>query len=188
MSAGQTHPPAAPRRRTSLGFTLVEGMVVVAVVGLLSALVAPNFSAFIAARQVEALARRYADDMALGRSEAIKRNASVLMCADASVTNGSCAAAPASLDWSRGWRLCYDANNDGVCDTGSSSDPNPIRTQPAMSSAVAMAGPTSRLRFNANGTVNSTSFANLEARSLAAATSKWVIRFGASGAVSVRKG
>ncbi len=163
-------------------------MVVVAVLGVLSALVAPNLSAFIAARQVETLARRYADDMALGRSEAIKRNASVLLCADASVTNGSCAATPASLDWSKGWRLCYDANNDGVCDTSSSSDPNPIRTQAAPTAAVAMAGPTSRLRFNANGTVTSSSFANLEARSVGAATTAWVIRFGASGAISVRKG
>ena len=163
-------------------------MVVVAVVAVLSALVAPNFSTFVAARQVEAVARRYADDMALGRSEAIKRNASVLMCADASISNGSCATAPASLDWSKGWRLCYDANNDGVCDTGSSTDPNPIRTQAAVSAAVAMAGPTSRLRFNANGSVTATSFTNLEARSLTASTSNWVIRFGASGAVSVRKG
>ncbi|WP_418321153.1 GspH/FimT family pseudopilin [Piscinibacter sakaiensis] len=88
----------------------------------------------------------------------------------------------------KGWRLCYDVNADGVCDAGSADDPNPIRLQVAVNSNVRLIGPASRIRFNPNGSLTASSFADFVATPGPGATPRWLVRFAASGALSVRKG
>lgn len=169
------------------GFSLVELMLVVAVLGVLAALAGPSLGTFVAARRVEDAARRLGEDMALGRNEAVKRNTAVLLCADASVTDSSCMTAPTAADWAKGWRVCYDANDDGVCDSTSSSDPNPVRVQTKLDSSLNFSGPATRVRFNPNGSVTATAYTAFTVGSTRAGSSSWAVRFAASGAMSVRK-
>ena len=173
--------------RGDQGFSLVELMLVVAVLGVLASLAGPSMGTFVAARRVEDAARRLGEDMALGRNEAVKRNAAVLLCADASVTDSSCKTAPTASDWAKGWRICYDADGDGVCDTASSSDPNPIRLQTALDSSLSFAGPATRVRFNPNGSVTASAYTAFTLGGTRAGSGSWAVRFAASGAMSVRK-
>jgi prepilin-type N-terminal cleavage/methylation domain-containing protein len=168
------------------GFTLIELVVGIGLLAILASVVAPSMSAFVASRRVEDTARRLAEDMALARNEAVKRNATVLLCVDASVS--TCAAATGSADWAKGWRVCFDTNNDDACDASTTSDTNPVRVQPAINAAVKLSGPLSRVRFNPNGTLTSTAYTNFEVSSAHVTTSMWLVRFAASGAMSVRKG
>lgn len=179
--------PAGTTRVGHRGFTIIELMIVVLLVAVLAALAAPNMSTFVTSRRVEDAARRLAEDMAAARNEAIKRNATILLCADASVTTSACQASPASGDWAKGWRLCYDLNGDGSCDVGKADDPNPIRVQPAINTTVNLVGPASRIRFNSNGTLTVTDFTNFDARGAGSSTARWLVRFAASGAISARK-
>lgn len=172
---------------TVRGVTLVELLIVVGVLAILATVVAPGVMGFVTSRQVEDVARRLNDSIAQGRIEAVKRNASILLCADASVADGSCNAAPASTDWAKGWRLCYDIDADGVCDAGTANNPNPIRQQAAVGGSVKLTGPASRLRFNPNGSLSASSFTDFESRTGSAASPRWLVRFAASGAFSVRK-
>ena len=174
-------------RQQQAGFTLIELMVTLAVLVVLASLAAPNLGSFLTARQVEGLARRFAEDMSLARNEAIKRNAAVLLCADSTIADGSCAAAPTAADWAKGWRICYDADDNGSCDTGNSSNPNPIRQMNAPGTALALTGPVSRLRFNPNGSVSASAFTAVTARSAGSSSVSWSINFAASGALSIRK-
>lgn len=167
------------------GFTLIEMLVVFALLAILSGFVAPSMSTFVTSRRVEDVARRMAEDMALARSEAVKRNAAVLMCADASATD--CNEAAASTDWATGWRVCFDVDNNDACDASTTHDANPIRVQPAIDATVSLTGPLARVRFNPDGTVTSTAYTNFEIRSGNGATPLWLVRFAASGAISVRK-
>lgn len=66
------------------GFTLVEMMVVVAIVAVVAAIAVPNFSALIEGRKVRAAAEQLRDVLVLARQEALKRNAPVVV---ASVNN-----------------------------------------------------------------------------------------------------
>lgn len=169
------------------GVTLVELLIVVGVLAILATVVAPGVMGFVTSRRVEDVARRLNDSIAQGRIEAVKRNAPILLCADASITDGSCNATPATNEWAKGWRLCYDINADGVCDASTANNPNPIRLQATVNSAVMLSGPNSRLRFNPNGSLTATSFTEFESRPSSAALPRWLVRFAASGAFSVRK-
>lgn len=178
------------RRSSSRGLSLIELMVVVALLALLVGIAAPNMSSFVSSRRIEDVARRMAEDMALARNEAVKRNTAVLMCVGDS--GAGCAAASAASDWARGWRLCYDTNNDNACDASNVNDVNPFRVQRPINTSVTLVGPLSLLRFNPIGTVtdSSNTFNNFEIRNTNASvrTPLWRVRFAASGAMSVRKG
>jgi type IV fimbrial biogenesis protein FimT len=166
------------------GFTLIESMVAVAILAILAAIAAPNMIEFLKARHAESAARKIGVGAIFARSEAIKRNAPVLMCAG---LNGACEATPASATWAAGWRICYDRNQDGTCDAGTGSDPNPIRVEQALPASVTFRGPQSRLQFNADGTLTSTVDAAFISSSETVNKFKWNVRLAASGASSVRK-
>jgi Tfp pilus assembly protein FimT len=166
----------------------MELVVVMALLGVLAVLAAPNMSALLTARRLEDAAQRLAGDMALARNEAVKRNAAVLLCPDASITTGQCAPPTATQGWAKGWRVCVDRDNDGACDSGTTSDPNPIRSQGVLNVNLSVNGPLSSLRFNPSGTITATVYTAFEASSSVSPGLLWRVRYAPSGAMSVRKG
>ncbi len=166
------------------GFTLIEAMVVVGILATLVALAGPDMVQFLRAREVESTAKKIGAAALFARSEAIKRNGPVLLCAG---TNGDCAATPGTNAWTAGWRICYDRDADGECDAGTNVDPNPIRVEAAQPASITFTGPASRLRFNADGTLTSTVAAAFVASSQTTRQIQWNVRLAASGASSVRK-
>ena len=166
---------------------MIELMVVLALLAVLASVAAPSLGSFIASRRVEDTAKRLGSDLVLARNEAVKRNAAVLVCADASVTDSSCNATPAAVDWAKGWRVCFDGDGDGSCDAGATTDPNPIRQQAAVSASLNLTGPLSRIRFNPNGTLTASALTTFNVASATATAPRWLVRFAATGATSVRK-
>jgi type IV fimbrial biogenesis protein FimT len=105
-----SHAPTTPR-----GFTLVELMVTVAVVAILMAIGVPQLRSFVQKQQVEADVSTFMTSLQLTRSEALKRNGRVSMCALSNATftnsqNAACAAST-STDWSQGWMVYVDNSN-----------------------------------------------------------------------------
>ena len=186
-SFDRSQPVANAGARRAAGFTLIELMVSVALLGVLAALAAPNMGQFLASRRVEDVARRLGDDLTLARNEAVKRNASVLVCADASVTTTACAATPLATEGAKGWRVCYDVAAGGTCSAGSTADPNPIRLQAAVNASVVLTGPAARLQFNPNGSMTSAVAVSFAASAVGRSTPLWTVNSAPSGAISVRK-
>jgi len=82
----------SPCLENSRGFTLLELLTVLAVVGILATLAVPNFSEFIASNRVSAAASTFQVAMITARSEAVKRNATVTL-------------SPNAGGWANGWRM-----------------------------------------------------------------------------------
>lgn len=92
-------------KRPSNGFSLVELMVVVAVSAILIAVAAPNLADMATSAKLNSQSDRWRASAQLARSEAIKRNRPVTVCAS---TDGSaCATAGGAQVWSSGWVVGY---------------------------------------------------------------------------------
>jgi len=78
------------------GFTLVELMVALAVLAILLGVAIPSFSDVSLSSKLRSLANELAASATLGRSEAIKRNAVVTLCASSDGAN-------CTGDWHQGW-------------------------------------------------------------------------------------
>lgn len=93
-------------RQRTCGFTLIELMIVLAMLAILASLAAPSFQRGIAQRKVSETASDLMIALLQARNAAITNNQSVFI-------------APFSTtDWSRGWRIFVDTNNDGAYTAG----------------------------------------------------------------------
>lgn len=103
--------------RTQPGFTLIELMVTLSVLGILLAIAVPNYITFVQNARLTAQANDFVTALNYARSEAIKRGVRTTVCSRA--TNSSCAG---STTWDTGWLVFVDCDFDGVVDTGNCPD------------------------------------------------------------------
>ncbi len=90
------------------GFTLVELVVVVAVLVILLAVAGPAMSEFTANNRLAAAKTSFSGALALARSEAAKRGGAVILHA--------LGAAAAGNEYAEGWDIVSDDNGNGVAD------------------------------------------------------------------------
>jgi len=95
------------------GFTLVELMVTVAIVGILTSVGVPSFIEMINQNRATSLANELAASLNLARSEAIKRGLQVSICKSANISDSVTAAnvlcsTATSTSWKNGWLIFVD--------------------------------------------------------------------------------
>lgn len=98
-------------RRTLGGFTLIELVASLALAGILFSLALPSFARMLAERKLLDEAKRLAEGITLARSEAIKRNGHVVLCATSPTL--PCGSA---LHWHQGWLMFADADGNAEVD------------------------------------------------------------------------
>ena len=87
--------------KTSAGFTLIELMIVLAVIVILTTVVTPNFGPFVQQSRMDSIQGRLLTSVSMARSEAIRRDVQVTVCArntTENMANYSCGSS-----WANGW-------------------------------------------------------------------------------------
>ena len=102
--ARHAHPLDARQRLEPVrGTTLIEAMVVLAILGILLAGVAPNIARLISSHRAAAATNDFVRAISLARSEAMKRGRRVYL-------------APVGAAWRDGWVVFVDRNDDRLFD------------------------------------------------------------------------
>lgn len=92
------------------GFTLIEIMVTLVVFAIVTVLAVPNFRTFVQSNNITASANNLMGSLSLARSEAVKRNTTVSICASNSQVGCT------GVDWDAGWIVFTDTPTDGMVD------------------------------------------------------------------------
>lgn len=150
-----------PRNRYRQGLTAVEMLVVLVIAGVLAALATPSLVSIANTLRQKAALNMLVSDLNFARSEAIKRNARVLVCArsstDATVANET-DCAKSSPNWASGWLVCVDTTSNGMdnCDAATPNNPNPLFVRAPLATQLTLSAHNGAdsygVRFNANGT------------------------------------
>lgn len=134
-------------RVTQKGFTLIELMVAIAVLSILLSLAAPSFQSLIAQTRLTAISSQLRSALLTARSEAIKSNRQVTVCASedqSSCSNGS---------WSSGSIAFIDRNIIGEINDGDEIIKQFQRSSPTLQ--VLQAGVDGSVSFTPDGASDS---------------------------------
>lgn len=140
------------------GFTLLELLVTIAVLGILMALALPSFRQMTNANRLAAASNEWIAIVQVARVEAVRRNARVVICP--STTGTSCS----GTDWNRVIAF-LDADRNGV--VGGATEPvlresviNPL-VRVSVSPAISGATPANQITMRADGLAHPGSSRNL---------------------------
>lgn len=138
------------------GFTLIEGMVVVAILAIVSTLAAPSFISLIGTMNTKSAAFDLIGDLTMARSEALKRNVAITV-------------APVGGAWTKGWQILRPPVSPEVA-------PVALRERDSRFSNVAINAPVGGIVFEPSG--------RLQGSDAGPANIKWSITSSASGAIA----
>ena len=128
------------------GFTIIELMITVAVLGIVATVAVPNFRDFIINNQRVSLSNKMVADLHLARSEAVKRSENVVTCGseDGATCSGT------NIGWKKGWIVFVDLDDNDQLDVTDTV----LRTETVSTNSFNITGTVSGVTYTPSG-VNS---------------------------------
>ena len=153
-------------QHTQRGMTIIEWMIVIAIIAILAVLAAPNFSSFIVSNRIAGGLSDFADSVRRAKTEANAKLLTVTMCIreekpdtiDPTKEIRKCNTTN-TTSWGDGWFVFLDSNNDETLDNGEE-----IYEYDALGQQIRFTGDATstnhirKIEFNANGGILLTKF------------------------------
>lgn len=146
------------------GFTLIELMVVIAVLVIFVMIALPSFSVLMSKNRTTSAANELLYSLQIARSEAVKRNIAVSLCPSKNQTTCS-----GDGNWHLGWIIFIDVNENGVMSSGDTI----IKAQGALDSSLTFIGPTS-VQYATGGYLQSVTLTSIKASVSGSTEDRWV--------------
>ncbi len=134
-------------QRASLGFTLIELIIAIAIAAVLLGLAIPSFTSFLNSSRVTSQANELLAAFQVARMEAIRRNARVVVCASSNAETSSPPSCDAGSTWN-GWIVYSDTNGNNVVEN---NEVIKVGSLAAPTSGFASSNIASRIIFSADG-------------------------------------
>jgi len=134
------------------GFTLIEILVVISIIGITAALLIPNLSMLFEQNNATQQSHDFISTIQLGLSESETNTSNISICAKQKL-NDKCLAYTQATDketWKNGWLLFTDTNNNGIYDD---TVDKLIKVHVNPKSKVVTASPASSLTISQNGNI-----------------------------------
>jgi len=128
------------------GFTLIEAMLALVVLGILGAIAVPTFRQFTSNTRVSAATNGLASALARARNEALLRSTPVSVCAASDANLNAC-----GTQWTQGWIAFIDVNGSGSIDPTESV----LQTWAAPGGTISMNSSSNFVQYDPRG-MNST--------------------------------
>ncbi len=128
------------------GLTLIEIFMTLVILGILVSIAVPSYNALIQGYKARTLSTEFISSLALARSEAVRQNTNVAMCAAADANLNTC-----GTDWTHGWIVFVD--NDGNGDIANNADK--IKVHSALEQGTTVTAASSNIVYNSRGFVKS---------------------------------
>jgi type II secretion system protein H len=134
------------RSTNQQGFTLIELMITVILVGIVAAIALPSFNSSIARGQVSSTANRIVGALNYARAEATKRGAEVTIASTATTNN-----------WAGGYQVWLDADGDNAVNGTEVA----LRSFESINPNLDLTGSAAALRFDGRGFASAAHTLNL---------------------------
>lgn len=141
------------KRKSALGFSLLELLVSVALLGVLLATATPSFANIIERSKLRATSLKVSESLALARSAAVSQNRIVLLCHFDQQRN-CIASNKRNKPWEHGWQIFTDLNENNEFDGNDTI----LATMKPNSSVSVIFNQNGRLRFFPDGSARSAGF------------------------------
>lgn len=108
-------------RKSQWGFTLMEMLIVIALVAIFTVVAVPSYRALTADNQITGALNDFANTLGEARSAAVARGQTVIICpsSNAMSTTPTCNSPTANpQQWNAGWISFVDENGNGTYDSG----------------------------------------------------------------------
>ena len=123
------------QHKPSRGFTLLEVLITVSILGILSALAAPSFTNVLRNNRTSSVSNELVAALQLARSEAIRQRQTVRVCPVGQACTGTNVA---STSYAVGWRVIQ-------------ADGTVLREREATHASITVTGPVNGIAFDAMG-------------------------------------